>query len=358
MGFLPKASIAVLAAVCLLLAAGGFPLMGAPAVYKGGMMLILAALAALLALWGGWRLAKGRRAQFVFGLVSVFLATAGLVAVWQFGTQAAAYARIGGAMWFGAAGMASLALVGLLFTAIFGFFMLKLMDNRLWLAGAHWSFCLLAAGAGIDYCGEVSCPLWLPANGSAIEEAQAADGTKFSLGFKLQAEDFGIERYDDAPPAYTLYQWTGGKWNPIARPNLQNGRLIHGQESWPANSLQKNPFLGSQPYVLLQGEPARLLMQDEPAVRSYHARCRVTSSYRGREEAREETLRVNEPISCNGWRIYLMGYRPMGGGALLQLEARRAPGRLPALAGMVGLIICCAFWCWGKPKPRDLAPRM
>lgn len=332
--------------------------MGAPAVYKGGMMLILAALAALLALWGGWRLAKGRRVQYLFGLAAVFFATAGLVALWQFGAQAANCARIGGAMWFGAAGMACLALVGLLFAAIFGYFALKLMDSRLWLAGAHWSFCLLVAGAGIDYCGEVSCPLWLRADGSAIEEAQAADGTRYGLGFKLQANSFGVERYDDAPPAYTLFQWTGGAWAPIARPSLQDGRLVHGEESWAADSLQKNPVLGSQPYLLLPGEPARLLLQDEPAVRSYHAQCRVTTTYRGREETRDETLRVNEPISCNGWRIYLMSYRPMGGSALLQLEARRAPGRVPALAGMAGLIICCAFRFWGSPKPRQREARM
>ena len=62
-------TVALLAAVCLLLLAGAFPLMGAEAVYRGGAMLLPALAALAFTLWGGWRLAAGVRVRCAFGLV-------------------------------------------------------------------------------------------------------------------------------------------------------------------------------------------------------------------------------------------------------------------------------------------------
>ena len=74
-------TLMVLGAAGLLLLAGGFPLVGEPAVYRSGLMLGLGIAAALLALWGGWRLAAGQRARYVCGLVSSFFTCSVLWAV-------------------------------------------------------------------------------------------------------------------------------------------------------------------------------------------------------------------------------------------------------------------------------------
>lgn len=358
MGTLPKAALIILGASCTLLVAGAFPLMGAPAVYKSGAMLLIGILAATLAFLGGWKLAKGQRLRFLAGGACTFFTLTGLAALWEFIPQALSYARLGGAMWFGAIGMGSLALVGLLFTLIFGYFTCRLMNRRLWLAGAHWCLVLLALGAYTDYLGETTCTLHLPADGkSSLSEARSRDGQTHSLGFTLQANSFSIEYHDTGEPSFTLFQWKENHWEPLADLKPQGGVLSYKQESWPVGSLRQSTDPGIQPYLLLPGEPARLLVQHPSPVRQYHAECLLTAPHRGQLEKRTVTLRVNEPISCEGWQIYLMGYQPMGNTALLQLEARRAPGRLPfALPGMIGIIICTAGWCWWKRDTPLLEP--
>lgn len=358
MGTLLKATLIILGAGCTLLVAGAFPLMGAPAVYKGGAMLLIGFLAAVLALLGGWRLAKGQRLRFLAGGACTFFTLTGLATLWEFIPQTLNYARLGGAMWFGAIGMGSLALVGFLFTIIFGYFALRLMNRHLWLAGAHWSLVLLFLGAFTDYLAETACTLHLPADGkSSVSEVRSSDGQTHSLGFTLQANRFSIERHHTGAPTFTLYQWEGNHWEPLANLKPEGGVLSHKQESWPVDSFRPSAAPGLQPYLLLPGEPMRLLMQNPSPIRQYNAECLLTVPHRGQQEKRAVTLRVNEPISCEGWQIYLMGYQPMGNTALLQLEARHAPGRLPfALPGMIGIIICTAGWCWWKKDTSHPEP--
>jgi hypothetical protein len=60
----------------------------------------------------------------------------------------------------------------------------------------------------------------------------------------------------------------------------------------------------------------------------------------------EHVLRVNHPLSIDGWRIYLMSHsqtpRPY-----VVLLLRRDPGRLLVLAGIWCLILGVAGLCWG-----------
>ena len=35
------------------------------------------------------------------------------------------------------------------------------------------------------------------------------------------------------------------------------------------------------------------------------------------------------------------------------MQARRAPGRIPAMAGMLGLVLSLAFWCWGLGRRTE-----
>ena len=350
-----KFTLMLLGVVGVLLLVGGFPLVGVPAVYGSWLMLTAGVLAIVLSLWGGWRIAAGQRAQFVFGLICTFFAGAGLVVLWQYGCRAVEYAALGGAMWFGALGMACTAVVGALFTGIFGFFVLRLMRRQLWLAGAHWSLALVGIGAYADHVGEVTAIAQLPSNGRVtIREVMTADGEKERLPFTLRADSFSTTYYGD--DSYTLYEWGHGQWVPVGNPVVEVDCLRYGDELWALEDLQLMDGM-PQPCLVLPGEPVRLLMRDPRAVRDYSAALHIETDYRGRSEQRDEVVRVNYPLECKGWLIYLNSYTPMGRSTLVSLQLRRAPGRLPALVGMVGLILCTACWCWWRresPTPALL----
>ena len=351
-----SATVMVLAAACLLLLAGGFPLLGEPAVYRSGLMLALVIVAALLSLWGGWRIAAGKRPQLVVGLVSTFFTVAGAMVFWQYGGKAVSYAMLGGAMWFGALAMACTAVVGVLFCCIFGFFVWKLMQPRLWLAGAHWSLCLLALGAYLDYCGEQTATVQLPSNGRvAVSEVMTAEGDKIQLPFSLRVDSFAMAYYEQ--DTYGLYRQEGEGWELIGAPVVEVDCLRYGDEMWAKEDLQMSPEV-SQPFLLLPAtdeRPVRLLVRNPSVVKDYSAACHIETDHRGRREVRDEVVRVNEPLECKGWQIYLNSYTPMNRSTLVTLQLRRAPGRLAALAGMVGLIICTACWCWWRRGEKPLA---
>ncbi len=349
---LTKAALMTLGAACVLLFAGGFPLLGAPDVYRSGAMLTLGVIAGLLALWGAWKLAKGKRARLVLGLFFTFLATTGLVVIFQYGGTALHYAAQGGAMWFGALGMACTAGVGLIFLGLFGYLAKRLMDKRLWLAGAHVALALAGAGAFIDYSCEESAMLSLPADGETETSAVTMqDGSERPLGFRLRIDSFHVTHHDTAP-SYSLYAYDAAErsWRRLASVKVDGDELVFGDERWPLADMKTAPRM-PQPF-LLAGD-RRVILRDKPPVKEYRADCRVVAPHRGVDEDRPATLRVNEPIALSGWQLSLMDYATDADGTQrLAILARHAPGRLWALAGMIGLIICCAFWCW-LPERRE-----
>ena len=330
----------------LLLVVGGFPLIGMPAVYRSPLMMAVGVVAVLLCLWGGWRIANNLRAQFVCGFICTFFAGAGVVVLVQYGCRAVEYALLGGVMWFGALAMACTAVVGGLFTAIFGFFVLKLMRRHLWLAALHWSLALVGMGAYADYFGEETAVAQLPSNGRVtICEVMTAEGEKIQLPFTLRVDSFSTTFYGN--DSYTLYVWQGGKWEPVGHPVPEVDCLRYGDELWAKEDLRISPDF-PQPYLLLPGEPVRMVMRDSRAVKDYSAALHIETTYRGRPEVRDEQVRVNSPLECKGWLMYLNSYTPMGRSTLVTLQLRRAPGRVPSLVGMVGIILCTACWCWWR----------
>ncbi len=351
----------LLGAAGLLLSVGGFPLVGKPQVYHSGPMVGLGVATALLALWGGWRLAAGQRVRFVCGLVSCFFACAGIMALWMYGGKALQYAGMGGIMWFGALGMACTAMVGVLFSCIFGYFVYRLMSRRLWLAGVHWSMALLALGVYLDYCGEVRAAAQLPSNGRVtVCEVMTPAGEKLQLPFSLRVDSFTASYYGE--DSYSLYQREGSGWELLGHPTVTVDCLTFGGEMWALEDLQNMPGI-PQPCLLLpaRGEqPERLLIRNARTVKDYAAACHIETTHRGRPEVLEDVVRVNEPLHCKGWLIYLNSYSPMSSSTLVTLQLRKAPGRFPALAGMVGVILCTACWCWwrreeeSEPTPQEL----
>lgn len=346
-----KLSIMALGGVCVLLLAGGFPLMGAPEVYRGGAMLLLGLMSTLLCLWGAWRLATGRRVRLVFGLVFLFFTVVGLVMLGSYASQGMVFARQGGPMWMGALAMFCTALSGLVFFAVFGYLTYRVMTRRLWLAGIHAALALLAIGVYVDYKYEIRTMLVLPADGTAADSVRTRAGEVLPLGFSLKVDSFDVAHYDNV--TYTLHTMEQGRpVNPIPLQELGD-KLVAGDECWDKSLLKTAPGM-QHPFYLVPGNPPRVILQNPPAVKDYCADCVVNTDHRGRPEHRRQQLRVNEPISCKGWLISLVSYDRHHGKTLVRMQARRAPGRIAALSGMVGLIICSACWCWWKKEETEV----
>lgn len=341
----------VLGAACVLLLAGAFPLMGAPAVYRSGAVMLVGFLAILLCLWGGWRLVPRRRVQLIVGLIFLFFTITGLNMLFQYGARAIEYAGIGGVMWAGAVGMGCVALTGVVFMAVFGFLCYRVMNARvLWLAGAHWAVALLGIGAFVDASYEVRMPVTLPADArTELTELVTDDGQILPLGFRLRVDAFDVSYYDDA--TYTLYSFNQGRPG-APRQVERRGDMLHlGAESWPVSALKSAPGM-PHPYLMLPGSPARVLVQNPGTVRDYCAHIVAFTDHRGRPETHKAELRVNSPFACKDWRFSLSSYRNEAGTTEVLMQARRAPGRFAALAGMVGIIICTAVWCWWRKEEQ------
>lgn len=340
-----------LGAACVLLLAGAFPLLGAPDVYRSGAMLLLGGLTILLCLWGGWRLAAGRRVQLIVGLIFLFFTVTGLNMLFQYGAKAFEYAGIGGPMWAGAVGMGCVALTGVVFMAVFGFLCYRVMNLRvLWLAGAHWAIALLGIGAFSDAAWEIRMPVTMPADAKTeLTELVTDDGQILPLGFRLRVDDFVVSYYDDA--TYTIYAFENGRPG-AAQPVERRGDTLHlGAESWPVSSLKSAPGM-PHPFLMLPGNPARVLVQNPGTVRDYCAHIVAFTDHRGRPETHKAELRVNSPFACKDWRFSLSSYRNEAGTTEVLMQARRAPGRFAALTGMVGIIICTAAWCWWRKEEQ------
>ncbi len=351
-----KVSLMALGAGVTLLFAGGFPLLGAPALYQGGAMLLLGLLLGGLALWGGLRLAQGKVARLFCGLFSCFMAGIGLIMVLRYGSKMLEYAGQGGIMWFGAISMGCIATVGVIFSGLFGFFAKRLMQPRLWLAGAHVACFLVLLGSYLDYAFELRSLERLRVDGTQ-ELSYASVSGSMNLPFRLRADDFAIDYYE-GNDSYSLMRFDHAhmRWQHLGAVAVQGGELVFGEERWPVESLKRAPGM-PRPFLVV-GE-SRLIMQDAPAVKEYRAQCHVTTWHRGRQEERDECLKVNEPIEAKGWHVTLMSHeRAADGTPVLVLQLRRAPGRFWALTGMAGLILCTACWCWsvgGKDERKEVA---
>lgn len=352
MSKLLKATLLLLGAGCVLLLAGGLPWGGVPGVYRGGLMIILGLVALAFCLWGAWRLARGHIARLLCGELCLFLACAGVVAVWRFGCSAASFPgevdvdmAVTAAI-FGRVGLVCHALVGLLFAGIFGFLTLRLMTRRLWLAALHVWLAMLLLGANVDFCSELTLKMSAPVDASG--EAYCAHGSDTEM-MRIAVVGFDVLRYEDAA-TYSLLRHENGAWQPIGAPERQGNELVLGEERWPMDSLRSAPGI-LQRFALLKGEPPRMLLENPAPVKEYRATCRITLQKAEGDEVREEVLRVNDPIYCEGYWIYLMNYTQparFDEPVVVDLEVRRAPGRWLALFAMLGIIMCSFGWAFGR----------
>ncbi len=142
------------------------------------------------------------------------------------------------------------------------------------------------------------------------------------------------------------FDLASARWQRLGAVEVRGAELVFEQERWPLDKLQHAPGM---PRSFMQVEHGRLFLQDTPVVKEYRAKCHVMTKHRGRDELRDEILRVNEPLEVKGWQITLMSHdKAADGTPQVVLQLRRAPGRFWALTGMAGLILCTACWCWSS----------
>ncbi len=337
----------ILSALCLLLVAGGLPWGGTEEVYRGGLMRIVGGVIGVMCLCTAWSCSRGGRWRLVVGMMCLFFTVAGVGILVMFGGKAFSYARLGGAMWFGAAGMGCLALTGLLFSAIFGYLSHLCMRVNLWVAGMHACMALLLIGAFIDYYTEQRIPL---TRSVGCPEPSAVDDLPpgIRLPFQVTVSRLHIRRYN-APTEFRLMEHRNGKWLARGRGTLHGTRIVHGKESRELSTLRRIPG-GEGCFYVLPGSPLRVFVQQIPPVREYCAECALLPMSRD-GETQTVSIRVNEPAKWGDWRIYLMNCSPDR--RRVQLLLKRAPGTALVRAGAIGLLLCvCAHFF----VPKATAP--
>ncbi len=303
-------------------------------------MHVLGGLIGIMCLCTAWNCSRRGRWRLVAGLSCLFLTVAGVGIFVAFGGKALSYARLGGGMWFGAAGMACLALTGLLFSAIFGYLGLLCMRVNLRMAGMHACLALLLIGAFIDYYTEQRIPLTRSV-GCPVSPAADATSPGARLPFQVSVQHLHILRYD-APTEFRLMEHRNGRWLPHGRGVISGSRIVCGGESWELSMLQRLPVGGEGYFYVLPGSPTRVFVPQMPPVREYRAECTLLpTSQNG--EPKTVSIRVNEPAEWGNWRIYLMNCSPDG--RRVQLLLRCAPGSAWVRIGAIGLLLCvCAHF--------------
>ena len=335
-GKLLTLTVALLAAACLLMVAGGLPYGGEPRVLRGGVMVVIGAVGAVICAVAAGYKAFGHLWRLVAGLLSIMFCVAGAVAAWNFFSKAAEFVRIGGLMVFGAAGMACLGIVGVLFVVIFGYLAVLAMRRGLWTAGMHAAVAIILMGVYVDYALSERRDVVCPVRVTSPSERGAAH--PLDLPFRLDVRRVEVERYD-TPESYAVMKHKNGQFKLIGEATREGDTLRFGGEIWRLDGRES----GVRPLLFGEGEEMRVLVRREAPVREYRAYCVV-----GEEggATREELLRVNHPVACGGWLIYLMDCTPEGDE--VRLLVRRAPGRPWIYVGSILLVFCSFGWSFGR----------
>ncbi len=332
----------------LLLFAGGFPRFGVPEIYHSGAMLLLGILGAIFVFFAAYRIVDNKILAFLKVTVFALLTVA---SVW-FSSTAVATVFTGEDMGFYQLSFEiARALLGLSAALCFAYFSWRSLDKRISLAWAHLSMLPLAFGAYLDYAFELNgaVPVIVD-HEEAAETLRLADEKRAPFGFSLFLNDFELSHYDGE--RYDMYEQDGQEWKVLGKMELRDGELYFENASWSLSELQHDKRMGDRAFLFIDGKPMRLIYEAEPTVKQYKVDYILENKLLG--ETLRGVLRINEPIEYQGWQFSLMSYREMESSdqVLIQLEARHAPGRFWARAGMLGLIISIATWCWIPNAPR------
>ena len=195
----------------------------------------------------------------------------------------------------------------------------------------HAGLAVVLLGAGLGFLFEERARFALPVDPDlAIRRIHRAAGRPLDLGFALTVTGARVETY---PPTYHLFPAADRATDAVGAPAGAfapdgEGRLsLPDRPALPAAAL-RDAEGGWRDEVTL---PGGAVLRRGAAVPKRYAVALHLSGDAAASGA--HLLAVNRPVTCNGWRLYLMDLDPAGGGRVVLL-ARRDPGRALVIAGM------------------------
>ena len=219
----------------------------------------------------------------------------------------------------------------------------------------HLGAVVLLAGAGISWLASQKDDFMLPVEtgGALYREIPLRDGRVLSFPFGIACTKFKVEHYD---PTYDLYK-------PVTRNEKQDfdkvsshkfsarGELHLGKQG----TLTRNDLCDAasgewqRQHVLPGGW---ILQQVSATPKMFEADLLFQAA--GKEPVKQH-LAVNQPVTMNDWRFYLMSYGDSNG-LYVVLTGRRDAGRLPVVAGiwmlMLGTVLLGAQGLIGQNRTK------
>ncbi|MFI3242923.1 MAG: hypothetical protein R3Y56_01565 [Akkermansia sp.] len=145
---------------------------------------ILLAIGALIVILFACRSAKGQVLRLVLGAIGAFFTVAGVFIFCQCGGLAIDFAMTGGTAWFAAVTLACCALVGAIFTGVFGYLLTRFLNRPLCVGLAYLSIIPIMVGTFLNYTKAVDAQVLIPEN-KTMSAITLPDGTSFPLEFEL-----------------------------------------------------------------------------------------------------------------------------------------------------------------------------
>jgi hypothetical protein len=212
---------------------------------------------------------------------------------------------------------------------------------------AHLGVVAILIGAGIGRLRGVSGRVSLPVGGPHSVDSLAppeAGGVRIPLGFRLAATTFDVSYHD---PAYGLFRPLNDM------PMGANDYDFVGDFEFDAKGVLQTPDYTAISRDQLWDEDMKLwlpqfiftngwVLQRGPLTpKHYVASLRISAS----NEVQAASLRVNAPVTVNGWRMYLMKNEQQPRPYIVCL-LRRDPGRWLVISGIWLVIAGIAGLCW------------
>ncbi len=148
------------------------------------MAVILLTIFSFIVLLLSCRSAKAQLGRLVLGAIGGFFTVAGVFIMIKCGGLSFDFAMTGGTAWFPAVTLACCALVGAIFTGVFGYLLTRFLNRPLCFALAYLSLIPIMVGAYLNYTKAVDAEVRIPEN-KTITAISLPDGTSFPLEFEL-----------------------------------------------------------------------------------------------------------------------------------------------------------------------------
>ena len=210
----------------------------------------------------------------------------------------------------------------------------------------HLGAVLILIGSYIDFAQEKKVSFGIFVGDSYISNIVYDEKTQtdIPLDFSFVVRSFAVSYY---PQTFSLYGMTSGQPE-----RLEEGINKDNQVEFKKHNLsftfdelkdEKGNFM---PYRLAGDK--QIVARDRLTEKFYKADFRITD----KDETKDFTLAVNDPVTYKEWRFYLMSHGVNQDRQYVYLTARHAPGRLCSLTGMYVIIAGSFLFAFLRKKKK------